>query len=56
LNLRTVGMDEAAIDAARASGPPEDGAFEAMVRFAVAAFLPLARVAKERAQPMILDW
>jgi hypothetical protein len=56
VNDRTLRMDAAAIHAARASGPPEDGAFEALARFGLAIFLTLAKVAKERSQPMILDW
>ena len=56
LNDRTYRLDEAALDAAREPGPPDDGAFEPLARFAFAIFLSLARVARERAQPMILDW
>jgi hypothetical protein len=56
LNDRSVRLDQAAIDAARGSGPPDDGTFDPLARFRLAIFLTLARVAKERAQPMILDW
>jgi hypothetical protein len=56
VNDRTVRLDRAAIDAARESGPPDDGAFDPLARFGLAIFLTLARVAKERTQPMILDW
>jgi hypothetical protein len=56
VNDRTVRLDEAAIDAARATGAPEDAAFEPLARFGMSLFLTLARAAKERSQPMILDW
>jgi hypothetical protein len=55
-NDRTVRMDQADIDAARAAGPPDDGAFDPLARFGLSVFLTLAREAKERSQPMILDW
>jgi hypothetical protein len=56
LNDRTYRLDAAGIDEAVRQGPPDDGAFEPLSRFALAVFLTLARVARERAQPMILDW
>jgi hypothetical protein len=56
VNDRTVHLDQAALEAAQQAGPPEEGAFEPLARFGLAIFLTLARVAKERSQPMILDW
>jgi hypothetical protein len=56
VNDRTVRLDHAAIEAAREPGPPDDGAFDPLTRFGLAIFLTLARTAKERSQPMILDW
>ena len=56
VNERTVRMDQADIDTARADGHPDDGAFERLARFGLSVFLTLARAAKERSQPMILDW
>lgn len=56
LNDRTFRLDGEALDEARQPGPPDDGGFEPLSRFAFAIFLTLARVARERAQPMILDW
>lgn len=56
VNGNTVRLDQHAIDAARDSGPPEDGAFDQLARFGRAIFLTLARIAKEPSQPMILDY
>ena len=56
VNDRTLRLDGAAIDAAGTAGPPEDGAFDPLARFGLAIFMTLARTAKERSQPMILDW
>jgi hypothetical protein len=56
VNERTVRMDQDGIDAARADGPPDDGAFDRLARFGLGIFLTLARTAKERSQPMMLDW
>ncbi len=56
VNEQTVRMDGAALDTARHGGPPEDGAFDALARFGLAVFLTLARTARERSQPMILDY
>jgi hypothetical protein len=56
LNDRTLRLDDEAIDVAQRGGPPDDGALDPLSRFGLSVFLTLARVAKERAQPMILDW
>jgi hypothetical protein len=56
VNDHTVRLDEAGLEAARQAGPPEGGAFDPLTRFGLSIFLPLARTARERAQPMILDY
>jgi hypothetical protein len=56
VNDSTVRMDQTALDAARTAGPPEDGEFDPLARFGLAVVLALARIAKERSQPMILDY
>jgi hypothetical protein len=56
VNANSVHMSQEAIDAARNAGPPEDGEFDQLARFGFGILLSLARVAKERSQPMILDY
>ena len=56
VNDRTLRLAQADVDAARADGSPDDGAFDPLARFGLSVFLTLARAAKERSQPMILDW
>ena len=55
-NAGTVRMDEAALEAARQQGAPEDGAFDPLSRFGLAVLLGLAQAAKARSQPMIFDY
>lgn len=56
VNEHTVRMGQAELDAARNGGPPEAGAFDPLARFGMSIFLTLARTAKDRSQPMILDY
>jgi hypothetical protein len=56
VNDHTLRMDPAALDAARQAGQPEDGGFDDLAPYGLAVFLILARIARDRAQPMILDY